>query len=218
MNTDSIPSLAAHMFNGKRANKKECIAVVDALVKMGTEGRLAPRQVATLYSYFTPARPAKPKCAADYVQRAVPKDDMRDYLNAMYSNGDRLMGTDGHRVHLSSSVVLPEGHYDARVNRVEKDGKFPDVDRVIPKYGSCDLANDHNYLDNLEVVKSGGIEAAVLNSPTGVRVQVSLKYLRDATQNVDNLRLYVRGAMDSVVIEGTVAGDNVLAVVMPMRQ
>lgn len=145
-----------------------------------------------------------------FVAAAVSKDHTREALTHVYSDGTRIMATDGHRLHVYTpdEGCLPAGYYDllkktkteVHLNSVELDLVYPDVDRVIPKAGnmidiSCSLC---------------GVYAAVIRAmPVNT---LEFKYFTDACP----LEL-----MDSYqVIDGIspvmFQGGKVLSVVMPV--
>lgn len=75
---------------------------------------------------------AKPKTARAWVAKAVAQKDVREALNYIYSDGERIMATDGHRLHIHE-VEAETGFSEPNGDRVKLPGKvFPDIDRVIP--------------------------------------------------------------------------------------
>ncbi len=120
----------AHNLVPRDCNKASCYQVVRDLIA-GEE--MTVEQAAMLYAYFAPAIPAKPKTPEQWVAKAMAKKDVRYYLQYIYSDGARIMATDGHRVHIWHTDQYPAGFYDANMVQIEVDGTFPDINRVIPK-------------------------------------------------------------------------------------
>ncbi|MCK5020277.1 MAG: hypothetical protein KAS32_24775, partial [Candidatus Peribacteraceae bacterium] len=67
--------------------------------------------LATIYAYFLPPVSAKSKTPDLWVAKAMAKD-VRYYLNFVYSDGERLMATDGHRLHVLITDKYEPGYYD----------------------------------------------------------------------------------------------------------
>ena len=78
-----------------------------------------------------------------WVAKAKASNDIRGYLNYLYSDGRRLMATDGHRLHLAPTT-LSAGYYNSELIPVDESAKYPDVVRVIPNKGKqciCDMGS-----------------------------------------------------------------------------
>jgi hypothetical protein len=62
------------------------------------------------------------------------KKDTRHYLQYIYSDGSRLIASDGHTL-ITIDAAYPPGFYNAAGQKVEEPdfARYPDVDRVIPK-------------------------------------------------------------------------------------
>lgn len=119
-----------------KPNRNLALAAVKAITA-GTgdsdyESRRMLGDLATLYRFFQPATPAKPKTPEQWVAKALPKSDARTQLLNRYSDGERLSATDGHRLHVLHGANLAEGFYDASMQKIELDATFPDIDRVMP--------------------------------------------------------------------------------------
>jgi hypothetical protein len=227
---NNIATLAAkdRVFNnGKKPTKPAVYGLVEELIASG----LAPTeyQLATLYGYFIPALPAKPKTAAQWVQKAVPSKDVRYYLNNANVLAGKLRGTDGHRLHIAPTDLV-DGYYDKAGNLVEVDGRYPDIDRVIPngpnrievKFNAITdfYTGVHKY--NTQTTEVLILREAITNDDgvaTQTACEVNKKYFQDAISNpspVARLTLPpLTGTGESVLIE---FADGSLAVVMPLRQ
>jgi DNA polymerase III sliding clamp (beta) subunit (PCNA family) len=65
----------------------------------------------------------------DYVKLACSKDERRDNLMHVYRDTDRLVATDGHRLHWCNGLEnQPKGYVDGQDH-----GEFPDYQHVMPK-------------------------------------------------------------------------------------
>lgn len=65
----------------------------------------------------------------DFVNRAVSTDEGRHNMTGAYRDSDKLIATDGHRLHMVSGLVKQEkgGFVDGR------DAQFPNYEMVLPK-------------------------------------------------------------------------------------
>jgi len=144
-------------------------------------------QIESLLKYFLPASPAVPKTPEQWCAKAVAgKNDVRYYLRYLYSDGSRLVGTDGHRMHLTSTDWA-EGFYCPKTGaRVDIDAKYPDIGHVL------------NFeRPNLQTVVMADLETKLLPPPTigGKKAVVAIKiaeglwvqeqYLKQAVCNED---------------------------------
>ncbi len=125
---DQITNLACSI---KKPTKKGAFKIVQTLVVNQT---LTVEQQAELYAFFLPGLPAKPKTPDQWVAKAAGKYDVRDYLNYVYSDGSRLMASDGHVLHiLNDCNNFSAGYYDSKLDPVPQfNMKYPDIDRLIP--------------------------------------------------------------------------------------
>jgi DNA polymerase III sliding clamp (beta) subunit (PCNA family) len=137
-----------------------------------------------LLNFFAPAPSKKPKNSFEWVALVVRKKDVRQYLNFVYSDGTRIMATDGHRVHYSESE-LQEGFYCPKTGlKVEENlGNFPNIDKVLPDERRSHIVLDKNELDIIKI--NDKINAYKVGDGLGV----NSNYLKDALQNVDTFRV-----------------------------
>ena len=116
-------------------SKKDAFYVIEKLMK-SDDKTITDVETEMLYKYFLPKlSKKKAKSAIHWVAMACssPKD-IRRYLTYMYSDGDYLVATDGHRLHMVETD-LDEGYYCPNsFERVDLDDKYPDFNRVIPSY------------------------------------------------------------------------------------
>jgi hypothetical protein len=130
----NINKVATQAANQKKAIQKEAFAVVNELINSDTFHAATLDQLTTLYSYFMPAIPNKPKTVYQWLNKIKAKNDVRRYLNYVYCDGGRLCATDGHRLLVTpNDDGLAIGFYDEAMNHVGTDiGTYPNLDRIIP--------------------------------------------------------------------------------------
>lgn len=202
---DPITKAATRATAMKKPNKKEAHEIVRELI---SKGALTGHEAAALYAYFMPSVPARPKTPEQWVARAVAVNDVRAYLKYLYSDGKRLIASDGHRLHLCPTE-LPEGYYDTNLQPLDSKnmGKYPDVDRVTPKDGETHTVT----AEQLQVEEFGKPVTYVYRLPHGV--MVNKKYWDDAASHLETTT-YLVGESRAVRIDYE---DGRLAVIMPLR-
>jgi len=145
-NHDDRAAILTRAVLRKRASKAEGLAAVKRLIEielakpvnaipeLGDRDPAMFDELVTLYSHFMPAKPGKARDAFSWVASAVADSkDCRYYLHHVYADGSRIIGTNGHRLHIAPDARAA-GFYCARTGEpIECDGTYPDVDRVIPK-------------------------------------------------------------------------------------
>jgi len=187
----------------KKPSKNRAFEIVLELIELS--GAPTGEQLAELYSFFLPGIPKKPKTAEQWVAKARAKNDVRAYLNYVYSDGNRLMASDGSRLHICATK-LDAGFYDDALSPISLDARFPDVDRIIPK-------NDGT---------SVSVEAFAAGFNTMWRLPV---YLMPSGDSISKKLLdeAVHGEVVSVLQKGTGSPvrldfkDFRIAVLMPLR-
>lgn len=97
------------------------------------DSSLSKTDLLRLLAYFAP-RVTTPKTAEQWVAQAAAKKDVRPHLLYLYSDGQNLYATDGHRAHYAPTTK-PEGFYCPKTfePRPDVEYKYPDVLRVVPK-------------------------------------------------------------------------------------
>ena len=162
MYNQNIPSIAA---NVKKPTKRQAFDLVKELIYKAGDLDDNPRlqaDYARLYSYFLPPVPTKAKTPELWVSKAMAKNNARGYLRFLYSDGKRLIATNGHYLHLCPTT-LAEGFYNTELEPVGDQGKYPDIDRVIPsvprqddwqavELSSCAVTEGQGAIMNIEVL------------------------------------------------------------------
>jgi hypothetical protein len=114
----------------KPATKAEAYAMVQTLAAGQI---LSDYQIQALLLYFAPPKSAK--TAMSWLAGFVAKKDTREYLRYLYSDGARIVATNGHILAWFPSD-LPAGYYCPKTGApvAGMDGiRFPDINRVIPE-------------------------------------------------------------------------------------
>lgn len=115
-----------------KPNKQAAQAYIRSLYA-ATSDPQQREQLAGLYTYFMPAKPAKPKTAFQWVASACSTEQYKQYLCHPYSTGKLLIATDGHRLHMAPTT-LPVGWYHCTTEEPLdlKGATFPDWPRIMP--------------------------------------------------------------------------------------
>lgn len=111
--------------------KAEAFAVVQSMRNGETPSDL---DLDRLYLYFAPAAPRNNLSVEQWIAKAVPKNDIRHYLNFIHVKDGVMYGTDGHRLHWGVTDKADGFYCPKTFEPVEFDGKYPDVGRVIESY------------------------------------------------------------------------------------
>ena len=120
----------------KPASKKQALDIVTRLCR---GGEVTEKEKHSLYLYFQP-KTGKPKNAFEWVASFAAIKDIRSQLKYVYSDGKRLMATNGH-ILAWCPTDRQQGYYSPRSGDPVTgiDIPFPDIDRVIPSYRECDI-------------------------------------------------------------------------------
>ena len=89
-----------------------------------------------LILYFSAPPVRRPAASAlEWVARAVSAQDVRAYLCYLWVSPEGVAyGTDGHRAHFAAVEGIAPGFYDPKTLKpAEVDGKYPDINRLMPK-------------------------------------------------------------------------------------
>ena len=146
----------------KPASKKDAFAMIKSAFEIADDNgaSLPTEQLEALYKYFMPALPKAVKKDWQWISRAVGKRDIRTSINWLYSDGSRLMATDGHRLHIIPSTMTKGYYHPKTLDSIDLDALYPDIDRVIGNRGDFEPLH-HFPMDEtkahekIEVVKLG---------------------------------------------------------------
>ena len=211
----------SNAISGRKPNKKDAFSALKSIInQVGDENEA---DLATLYAFFLPPVPAKPKTPEQWVARAMAKMDIRDYLNYLYNDGKKLIATDGHRMHFIKGHETKKGFYNTEMEPLDNDegqcGKYPDADRVIPKLSKMDCLGPID-IKTLEKHESNDIKAFTYSviKRGDEKVCVNSTYLSDAVSFMDNPVVYV--SKDNINHSSILVVDKkkgLSSVIMPIR-
>lgn len=188
-------------------SRKEAFACLYAAHERGATP--TKEELQRLILHFAPSVPSKPKTPEQWVARAVGIKDVRTYINYLYSDGVRLVATDGSRAHWCPTT-LAQGYYEPRtLLPVALEDKYPDIDRVIPKESTRPVVLSGDTLTGAKVqVVSLKLSRTTLVAPFGT-ILFNTKYINDAALTV----LRVSAQHDTALGESEFGG----CVIMPLR-
>jgi hypothetical protein len=150
----------------------------------------------------------------NFVAKAISKDATRPSIQHIYSTGTEIVATDSHRLHLSTTDLLPAGMYEVIKNTktqtllqsVNSDDfpAFPDYNRAIPE------ADDPQEIDEKYNHPVQVFAKVIRKMGTGT---LDLKYFTEAVET---------GFFDSFSVNGLHSpvlfiGADTKAVIMPMK-
>ena len=191
--------------NIKAASRKDAFHIIEQLMLHNQPLDLFEAE--KLYKYFMPKTKSKvAKSAIEWCAKAVSKKDIHEMLRYLYSDGKRLMATDGHRLHVIETD-LDEGYYCPHTfQKVDLDTSYPTIDRIIPDYKKLEFVD----LSTIET-KSGRY---ITKSINGVLFQE--KYLFDASNNNDLINI----AVNPECVNAAAYGESEFGffVIMPTRE
>jgi len=200
-NKQKIAAIAASLHN--KPNKGALFDIVEKLI---ASGEMEDNDLAILYRFFMPTV-GRIKNPFHWLVKAHGNKDVRFYLNHVYSDGARLLSTDGHRLHVINEVK-PAGWYDDNKVLVHEPSwaKYPDIEKIMPT-------------GNREEIKLSEIEINVLDEKTTVYLMsneagMNKKYVDEACALSDDHTIIFFPERRML----KVAYDNGFALVMGMRR
>lgn len=118
------------------ANKGMAFKAVQTIARSLTDQQREElySELARLYAAFRPALPKKPKTHFEWCAKAAGWKDVREYLRYVHVTEERMVGTDGHRVHMApNNDGLEPGYYDATGVKIHdlSHSPYPDIERVM---------------------------------------------------------------------------------------
>jgi len=149
MNINDISTLAA---NKKKPNKNDAFAILKDAIENG----MTEASASSLYAFFLPS-PTKAKVKEDafkWVSLAQGINDMRRHIQYIHVEASWVVGTDGHRVHVSPNTEsLSEGFYDASGAKIEWKEVFPDWKRLFPAdFNNRKRVNPEDFKEGTHVI------------------------------------------------------------------
>jgi len=102
----------------RKVNKPEAYSALESLI-CGAGGLPGDLQdtfqpyLTQLLAHFLPKVPAKPKTPEQWIARGcADQHERREYLRFVYSDGARLIGCNGNRLHVWNTGQYPKGYYE----------------------------------------------------------------------------------------------------------
>lgn len=166
----SITHNSQHMM---KPNKKDASEYVEQLYEKETDEDTLDL-LRLLYKFFEPSKTAITKDPIKWVDKASADDGVRLHMQSLYSNGKRLSAVDGHRLHFAKTE-LEEGFYSKHGEKVEFNGNFPDIDRIIPEETQRVEIN----LKDFEITKAKGKYFYEIKSEDVTIAKFEKKYIDD---------------------------------------
>lgn len=213
----------AHKGVSKDAAFAHLNQLIDAALADSTSPTINITDLVPIYAHLLPKRPTGVLTGLDWVSLAINPKDICEYLHYIYADGQNVVATDRHRLHLQPSN-LPPGFYcpKSRLKLYEiGDKTFPRYARVIPEhtdltgYTPKELALDHGSVAE----GSRTIPTVILTTPCGKRVALNRVFYQDALRNAsadaDSVQVYIQSATHAVKIVNT--EQDTTAIVMPIR-
>ena len=135
-NKRHIAEIAANFH--KKPSKADIFSAIEHLIEAADiENPRNNERLAKLYAFFMPPV-TKIKGPFHWLVKARGNKDVRYYLNYVYSDGKRLISTDGHRAHVVYGNERPAGWYDDNEQLAHDPdwATYPNIDAVLPCKGS----------------------------------------------------------------------------------
>jgi len=174
-----------------------------------------------IYQHFADTRGiAKAKSPIEWLSKHRANKDEWSHLSYLYSDGKRLIATDGHRLALLPTVLAP-GFYDDDLNKLDVDHTYPNIDRVIPvitrSHATVTIALAD--VQNMNRKRGQGRVGDQIEIVPGIWVQYS--YLRDAlscTKEKIFSLMYNTEDVNATLSLQFKDMDLHLSIIMPVRQ
>ena len=147
------------MFKYEKPNQRLTkVKAYDLILSLTRGETLDNPQLSSLLVYFAPAAAKKPKNLFDWVKKATATKDRRNYLNYVYSDGERIYASNGHIVLMVNTGQYDSGYYCPKTSIKDStvDYQYPDITRVIPHNNMVDAPIERSYEFNT-VMKQEGV-------------------------------------------------------------
>lgn len=220
-----------------RPSKAECVALLKELAEDLGPDKM--QQIASLYSWFTPALPGVKQARQDvfaWCAMAVASRDARSFLEYVLVTGDYIYGSNGHRIHYAPRPDgMAEGLYDPRTREKVWDpyercsgvvlsrhpGKCPDFQAAIKRLiGDGHIEMPYDLVDNPENADCTNVMISRLEAPAGSgrSAWLNLTYWKQAALNAkagDTFLIHGEEPGKYAVMLRLAAFGGSVAVVMP---
>lgn len=167
----------------KPASKKEAFEMAKTLAEGGT---LTQQEAHRLYLYFAP-KGGKVRTPFEWVASFAAIKDVRYYLQYVYSDGKRIVATNGHILAWHETSEYPEGYYNATTgDRVEGvEAKYPDIDRVIPAISECTQRELLGSLPKQQEAEGSDVLVVKVPAKDGTTTNLLAEYVQKAAAGGD---------------------------------
>lgn len=202
-------------YNSPRMTKDKTADFIEDIIRDGRVPTID--DLAQIYRYMMPARPARLRknfTPFEWVAAAAGRDDIRHYLNWVYADGNRIMATDGHRIHIHPDDREP-GYYCPAKGELTYGvdyHPYPDADRVIPNV----VENYRLVIDPVADIHSNDSDRKPILKIGDSESYLKQQYWAEATAWGGGLEVYIPHAKDDAV-RVDVPALNAMAVIMPVR-
>jgi len=205
----SLSTISTLAHSVKPPTKAEAFRVILDAIAQGDMALVPPATQALLYAYFLPKVPKVPKTPEQWVMLAVSRNDVRYYLNYLYSDGTTLAASDGHRIHVCPTT-LAAGYYDTALTPIPDmaDVKYPDFTNIVAPSNRAPIELDLATCPVRHITKN--IHAYI---PPGTETGLNVGYLSQAAAGLTNVTLQPAG-LGGYRLEHA---DGRYAVIMPIR-
>ena len=202
-------------------SKADLYGLIQTLLdeEQGAE-KLQDLEKAALLQHFMPSLPAKLSFRDKFAHcaKAAAKKDIREYMNYVYCNGERIVATDGHMlVHHSNDDDLEMGFYHPKTKeKISLDHRYPDYERLFD-YKNAISAPIHKFTITSGTERNGKEVLQYYRLSTekaDYTVPVDRKLWDVVIANDDKATIYIRGEQNAVIVEHSNGGKGI---VMPLR-
>lgn len=189
---DPLVQTAAETYKPK---KQDAVDLIRSLSKQFDTDSDQFNQLAKLYTYFLPPKPESLKQIAKspfaWVAAATSDhDDPREYLRYVYSDGTRMMGTNGQRVHIVQSNREAGYYCPSSGERVHDQDhwRYADVDRVLGQPHIMAPISDYTQEPLREMDKKNLVIDVSHATPTSTTpsIHIASRYLHQALAAFDS--------------------------------
>jgi len=210
MDINKIARLSA---DSKKPAKTDAFNQLKRVIELS--GDSAALELADLYAFFTPTI-SKPKTLFQWAVKAHGIKDVRHYINFVYSDGKRLLSTDGHRAHIVDDVISPIGFYSNNGALVHDNdyGEFPNIDKIMPDINDMRPIN----LSDMELIDIDSHAKATQAYKLTKDIGFNAKYLREALSFGDMKIFITRNKFDNLRdCKMLLISEDRTAIIMPVR-
>ena len=154
----------------------------------------------------------KNDCPFKLASYFIGKKDVRYYLNYIYSNGEELIGSNGH-VLIKVKHAIDSGFYTKEKVKIDMDTKYPNFDKVFnqPLTTEIDIDSGIKFQYDLKITAIG------YNTTEGKQINFNVKYIELLKRlGIKKIQLFSGGVSglyfksdnNSIEFDGVIMGLN----------